>query len=135
YENDKSNDFRGKVHFFNHGKQDAYYAMGVTLAAGYSLSWFKKTFAANEAYDELLAGVGDVQPGSNGLLFTPYLVGERTPHPDANIRASFIGVDGTHERIHFARAVMEGITFSLNESVDLFRQVGKTVDKVISIGG
>jgi len=135
YENDKSKDFGGKVHFFNHGKQDAYYAMGVTLAAGYSLSWFKKTFASNESYDELLAGVDNIKPGSNGLLFTPYLVGERTPHPDANIRASFIGVDGTHERIHFARAVMEGITFSLNESVDMFRQVGKTVDKVVSIGG
>jgi len=135
YENDKSKDFGGKVHFFNHGKQDAYYAMGVTLAAGYSLSWFKKTFAANESYDELLAGVDNIKPGSNGLLFTPYLVGERTPHPDANIRASFIGVDGTHERIHFARAVMEGITFSLNESVDMFRQAGKTVDKVVSIGG
>jgi len=135
YENDKAKDFGGKVHFFNHGKQDAYYAMGVTLAAGYSLSWFKKTFASNESYDELLAGVDNIKPGSNGLLFTPYLVGERTPHPDANIRASFIGVDGTHERIHFARAVMEGITFSLNESVDMFRQAGKTVDKVVSIGG
>lgn len=135
YENDKEKDFGGKVHFFNHGKENAFYAMGVTLAAGYSLSWFKKTFASNESYDEMLAGVEQVKPGSNGLLFTPYLVGERTPHADPNIRASFIGVDGTHERIHFARAVMEGITFSLNESVDMFRQAGKTVDKVVSIGG
>lgn len=135
YENDKEKDFGGKVHFFNHGKENAFYAMGVTLAAGYSLSWFKKTFAPNESYDEMLAGVEQVKPGSNGLLFTPYLVGERTPHADPNIRASFIGVDGTHERIHFARAVMEGITFSLNESVDMFRQAGKTVDKVVSIGG
>ena len=135
YENDKSKDFGGKVHFFNHGKEDSFYAMGVTLAAGYSLSWFKKTFAPNESFNEMLAGIENVKPGSNGLLFTPYLVGERTPHADPNIRASFIGVDGTHERIHFARAVMEGITFSLNESVDMFRQAGKTVDKVVSIGG
>ncbi|MEK4252219.1 xylulokinase [Paenibacillus sp. FSL W7-1287] len=135
YENDKTKDFGGKVHFFNHGKEDSFYAMGVTLAAGYSLSWFKKTFAPNESFDEMLAGIENVKPGSNGLLFTPYLVGERTPHADPNIRASFIGVDGTHERIHFARAVMEGITFSLNESVDMFRQAGKTVDKVVSIGG
>ncbi|MNZ91259.1 Xylulose kinase [compost metagenome] len=76
-----------------------------------------------------------MKPGSNGLLFTPYLVGERTPHADSVIRASFIGVDGSHERIHFARAVMEGITFSLNESVDMFRRAGKTVDKIVSIGG
>lgn len=135
YENDKTKDFGGKVHFFNHGKENSFYAMGVTLAAGYSLSWFKKTFAPNESFDEMLAGIENVKPGSNGLLFTPYLVGERTPHADPNIRASFIGVDGTHERIHFARAVMEGITFSLNESVDMFRQAGKTVDKVVSIGG
>ncbi|ACT03769.1 xylulokinase [Paenibacillus sp. JDR-2] len=135
YENDKNKDFGGKVHFFNHGKENSFYAMGVTLAAGYSLSWFKKTFAPDESFDEMLQGVGEVKPGAGGLIFTPYLVGERTPHADPAIRASFIGVDGSHERIHFARAVMEGITFSLNESVDLFRSVGKTVDKVVSIGG
>ncbi|WP_042165946.1 xylulokinase [Paenibacillus gorillae] len=135
YENDRDKDFRGKVHFFNHGKEDSFYAMGVTLAAGYSLSWFKKTFAEGESYDQLLQGVGEVQPGAKGLLFTPYLVGERTPHADPSIRASFIGVDGSHERIHFARAVMEGITFSLNESVDMFRSAGKTVDTIVSIGG
>ncbi|XEC93937.1 xylulokinase [Paenibacillus tarimensis] len=134
-ESDRDKDFGGKVHFFNHGKQDAFYAMGVTLAAGYSLSWFKNTFAADETFDQLLEGVGDVPPGAGGLLFTPYLVGERTPHADSIIRSSFIGVDGSHKRIHFARAVMEGITFSLNESVDLFRRTGKSVETIISIGG
>ncbi|WP_308638313.1 xylulokinase [Paenibacillus silvisoli] len=135
YEKDSANDFRGKVHFFNHGKENAFYAMGVTLAAGYSLSWFKNTFAKGESFNELLQGIENVKPGSKGLLFTPYLVGERTPHADSVIRGSFIGIDGSHERVHFARAVMEGITFSLNESVDLFRQAGKTVDTIISIGG
>jgi xylulokinase len=135
YEDDADADYRGKVHFFNHGKPDAFYAMGVTLAAGYSLSWFRNTFAAGESYDTLLAGVGDVPAGSGGLLFTPYLVGERTPHADSVIRASFIGMDGSHKREHFARAVMEGITFSLNESVDIFRAEGKPVDTIVSIGG
>jgi xylulokinase len=135
YENGSGNDFQGKVHFFNHGKQDAFYAMGVTLAAGYSLTWFKNTFAKGESFNELLSGVDQIRPGANGLLFTPYIVGERTPHPDAVIRGSFIGIDGSHERIHFARAVMEGITFSLNESVHLFREAGKTVDTIVSIGG
>jgi xylulokinase len=135
YEQGSDRDYAGKVHFFNHGKQDAFYAMGVTLAAGYSLSWFKNTFAKGESFDDLLAGVGDVRPGANGLLFTPYIVGERTPHADAVIRGSFIGIDGSHERVHFARAVMEGITFSLNESLDLFRQAGKRVDTIVSIGG
>lgn len=135
HEPDASADYEGKVHFFNHGKPGAYYAMGVTLAAGYSLSWFRNTFAAGEPYERLLAGVGDVAPGTGGLLYTPYLVGERTPHADAVIRASFVGMDGSHTRTHFARAVLEGITLSLNESVDVFRKAGKSVTKVVSIGG
>ncbi|MBB6730222.1 xylulokinase [Cohnella zeiphila] len=135
YEADASADYKGKVHFFNHGKENAFYAMGVTLAAGYSLSWFRSTFAKGESYDSLLAGIEDIAPGSDGLLFTPYIVGERTPHADSAIRGSFIGMDGAHTRAHFARAVMEGITFSLNESVEMFRQAGKTVDTIVSIGG
>jgi xylulokinase len=135
YEQDASSDYKGQVHFFNHGKENAFYAMGVTLAAGYSLSWFRNTFAQEESYDSLLQGVEDIAPGANGLLFTPYIVGERTPHADSVIRGSFMGMDGSHTRAHFARAVMEGITFSLNESVDLFRAAGKTVDTIVSIGG
>ncbi|BBI35790.1 xylulokinase [Cohnella abietis] len=135
YEADASADYEGKVHFFNHGKENAFYAMGVTLAAGYSLSWFRNTFAKGETFDAMLEGVNDIPAGSNGLLFTPFIVGERTPHADAKIRGSFIGIDGSHTRAHFARAVMEGITFSLNESIDLFRAAGKTVDTIVSIGG
>jgi xylulokinase len=135
YEDDPEADYQGKVHFFNHAKPGSFYAMGVTLAAGYSLSWFRRTFAAGESYDKLLSGLGEISAGSNGLLFTPYLSGERTPHADSAIRASFIGMDGSHTRDHFARAVIEGITFSLNESVRLFRGAGKKVDTVVSIGG
>lgn len=135
HEPDASADYAGKVHFFNHGKPGAFYAMGVTLAAGYSLSWFRNTFAAGEPYERLLGGIGAIPPGSGGLLYTPYLVGERTPHGDSVIRASFVGMDGSHTRAHFARAVLEGITLSLNESVAAFRRAGKTVSKVVSIGG
>lgn len=135
YEERNDLDFEGKVHYFNHGEENTYYTMGVTLAAGYSLSWFKDTFAKEEAFDQFLEGVDEVPAGSNGLLFTPYIVGERTPHADSNIRGSFIGVDTAHERKHFARAVLEGITFSLNESIEIFRNSGKTIDTIISIGG
>ncbi|WP_077620719.1 xylulokinase [Bacillus sinesaloumensis] len=135
YEERNDLDFEGKVHYFNHGEENTYYTMGVTLAAGYSLSWFKDTFAKEEAFDQFLDGVNEVPAGSNGLLFTPYIVGERTPHADSNIRGSFIGVDAAHERKHFARAVLEGITFSLNESIEIFRNSGKTIDTIISIGG
>ncbi len=135
HEDDSSLDLEGKVHFFNHCKKDAFYTMGVTLSAGHSLQWFKETFAKDESFDELLKEVGSIPPGSGGLIYTPYLVGERTPHPDSVIRASFIGMDSAHTRAHFAHAVMEGITFSLHESIDLFRKEGKNIDTVISIGG
>ncbi|WP_077624699.1 xylulokinase [Sediminibacillus massiliensis] len=135
YEESDDKDFQGKVHYFNHGAENVYYTMGVTLAAGYSLSWFKDVFAKDESFDELLEGVEKVPAGANGLLFTPYLAGERTPHADAAIRASFVGMDSSHKRIDFVRSVLEGITFSLNESIDIFRKNGKTIDTIVSIGG
>lgn len=119
----------------NHAAPDAYYTMGVTLSAGHSLSWFKNTFAKERRFDDLINEAKDVPAGANGLLFTPYLAGERTPHVDAYIRGSFIGMDSSHERKHFTRAVIEGITFSLNESVEIFGEHGKVIDKVIAIGG
>lgn len=135
YEDSNDKDFKGKVHYFNHTERNAYYTIGVTLAAGYSLSWFKDVFAAKEDFNEFLKGIDEIPAGSNGLLFTPYIVGERTPHPDANIRGSFIGMDANHTRAHFIRAVIEGITFSLNESIEIFRSNGKQISEIISIGG
>ncbi|WP_372867631.1 xylulokinase [Planomicrobium okeanokoites] len=135
YEASNDKEFGGKVHYFNHAAPNAFYTMGVTLSAGYSLTWFKDVFAEGESFDELLAEVGTVPAGSNGLLFTPYLVGERTPHADAAIRASFIGMDSSHHRKDFVRAVLEGITFSLNESIAIFRDSGKHIDTIVSIGG
>ena len=135
YEAKGNKDFDGKVHYFNHSAPGAFYTMGVTLAAGYSLSWFKDAFAPEASFDELLSDIHEVPAGSNGLVFTPYLVGERTPHADALIRGSFIGMDGSHRRKDFARAVLEGITFSLQESISIFRDSGKTIDTIVSIGG
>ncbi len=93
--------------------------MGVTLAAGHSLSWFKDTFAADLSFEELLARIDAIEPGAERLLFTPYIVGERTPHVDSQIRGSFIGIDTNHTLTHFAKAVLEGITFSLKDSQQL----------------
>jgi xylulokinase len=135
YETDGTKYFGGKVHYFNHGAPGAFYTMGVTLAAGYSLSWLKEVFANDEDFDDLLNGIDRIPPGANGLLFTPYIAGERTPHADALIRGSWIGLDSSHQKEHLVRSVLEGITFSLNESVEMFRAHGKKVDQVISIGG
>ena len=109
--------------------------MGVTLAAGDSLSWFRNTFAPDMGFEELLAGIKEVPSGSNGLLFTPYISGERTPHIDSSIRGGFNGIDTSHTRNHFMRAVVEGITFSLKESLEIIRNHGKQIDRIISIGG
>ena len=135
YEETKDREFGGKVHYFNHGEENAFYTMGVTLSAGHSLQWFKETFAKGEDFDSVLEGVDEVPIGARGLIFTPYLSGERTPYADSAIRGSFIGIDSAHKRPDFVRSVLEGITFSLNESIDLFRKSGKAIDTVISIGG
>ena len=76
-----------------HGVPGAYYTMGVTLSAGFSLSWFKDVFAKDTSFEALLEEIAQVPAGSNGLLFTPYLVGERTPMWISVIRSSFIGID------------------------------------------
>ncbi|MDQ0189387.1 xylulokinase [Alicyclobacillus cycloheptanicus] len=135
HEQDGSADYQGKLHFFNHAQPRAFYSMGVTLAAGYSLTWFRDTFVPNEAYDDLLARARRVPPGAEGLLFAPYLVGERTPYADANIRGSFIGVDASHTLDAFARAVVEGITFSLRDAIEILRGRGRRIERIVSIGG
>lgn len=135
YETDNRTDYAGELHFFNHGKRDAFYSMGVTLAAGYSLSWFRETFVPELTFADLVGRLSRTPIGAGGMLFTPYLAGERTPHPDAMIRGSFIGVDASHTRDHFIRAVVEGITLSLRASIELMRRAGKRVDTIVSIGG
>ncbi|WP_089964729.1 xylulokinase [Lihuaxuella thermophila] len=135
YESTGERVFSGEVHYFNHAKPGAYYLMGVTLAAGYSLDWFRSTFDGDISFGELVKQAVGVPVGARGLLFTPYLVGERTPHADGDIRGSFIGIDASHTKWEFARAVIEGITFSLHESIEILKQSGKSVESVVSIGG
>lgn len=136
YEESAKQKYEGKLHLFNHVIENSYYSMGVTLAAGHSLSWFKNTFAADQTFDEMLAGIDNIEAGSNGLLFTPYIVGERTPHVDSKIRGSFIGMDTTHTLQHFAKAVLEGITFSLKDVQVLMEEVaGKSFERIVSVGG
>lgn len=128
--------YEGKLHLFHHAQSDAYYSMGVTVAAGHSLSWFKENFAKNMTYDELLNDIDKIPAGANGLLFSPYIVGERTPYVDSQIRGAFLGIDGKHTLTHFAKAVIEGITFSLKDSQLLMQEVaGKEITQVVSIGG
>lgn len=129
-------DYQGKVHLFNHSAPNLYYTMGVTLAAGNSLDWFKNTFASHLSFNELLDGIDQIEPGSEGLLFTPYITGERTPHNDSEIRGSFTNMDIRHNLKHFARAVLEGITFSLKDAQMIMSNVSnQTFDQIVSVGG
>ncbi|GAA0358760.1 xylulokinase [Alkalibacterium iburiense] len=136
YEETGDKAYNGHLHYFNHVIPNAFYTMGVTLAAGSSLNWFKQTFAPNESFEELLSGVKDIKPGSDGLLFAPYISGERTPYTDSNIRGTFLGMDIAHTRDHFARAVLEGITFSLKDSYELMKKhSNKDFTQIVSVGG
>lgn len=136
YEETGDKTYNGDLHYFNHVIPNAFYTMGVTLAAGSSLSWFKQTFAPAESFGELLKGVSGVKPGSEGLLFAPYISGERTPYTDSMIRGTFLGMDIGHTRDHFARAVLEGITFSLKDSYELMKaHSNKYFSQIVSVGG
>src|SRR5215208_1185662 len=88
--------------------------MGVTLSAGGSLSWWRETLGGD--YDELVEAASGVQAGSEGLVFLPYLSGERTPHLDPKARGAFFGLPSRHSVEHMTRAVMEGVIFSLRHS-------------------
>lgn len=135
YEDNSDVDYQGKLHFFNHAIPNKFYTMGVTLAAGYSLSWLKKTFGSGEDFTDFVSSAGKSQVGANGLIFTPYIVGERTPYADADIRGSFVGIDGTDTRNDFVRAVLEGIIYSFADIMDIFDEKGQDFDTVVSIGG
>ncbi|OCA82656.1 xylulokinase [Pradoshia sp. D12] len=136
YEEDAKKNYQGKLHMFHHAMDDANYSMGVTLAAGNSLNWFKQNFAPNQSFGELLADINSVAIGSDGLLFAPYIVGERTPYSDSQIRGSFIGIDTHHQLKHFARSVLEGITFSLMDSKIIMEEIAdKKFDRIVSVGG
>lgn len=136
YEEDGEKDYDGHLHFFNHVAPNQYYSMGVTLAAGSSLNWYKDTFAPDASFEELLANIHSVSPGSDGLLFAPYISGERTPYTDSKIRGTFLGIDISHTRDHFSRAVLEGITYSLRDSQEIMRTYfNKTFKQIVSVGG
>ncbi|UXS36926.1 xylulokinase [Staphylococcus delphini] len=134
-QNDPQFENDGSVHYFNHCVPNQNYMMGVTLSAGYSLDWLKKLLRPDEDFEAFLKGLAETKAGANGLLFTPYLLGERTPYNDTTIRSSFMGLDATTTDNDLKRAVIEGITFSIHESVNIIRQSGTPITQIVSIGG
>ena len=128
-------DLKGRVHSLCHAVPGRWHMTGVTLAAGQSLKWFRETIGRGATYDELTKEAEAVASGSDGAVWLPYLMGERTPHLDPNARAAFVGLTASHTRGHLTRAVMEGVAFSLRESIDIFRELGASIDEIRLGGG
>jgi xylulokinase len=135
----------GRVHTFCHAVEGKWHVMGVVLAAGGSLQWFRNTLCQDlvrkakrekvDPYELITAAAADVTPGSDGLYFLPYLTGERTPHADPNARAAFIGLSNMHTRAHMARAVMEGATYAMRDCLEIIRGMGVPVKEIRVAGG
>ncbi|RJP20804.1 MAG: xylulokinase [Candidatus Omnitrophota bacterium] len=138
-------DPQGRVHTFCHSVPDRWYLMGVVLSAGMSLRWYRDVIADSERtqgeqagtdpYDVLTALAEQAPIGSEGLLFLPYLTGERTPHKDPYARGGFIGLTIRHQRRHLVRAVLEGITFAMRDSLEIIRSLGVDIKEIRATGG
>lgn len=135
----------GRAHTFNHSVPELWYVMGVMQAAGLSLKWLRDNFGGLEkamaaemgvdAYEFLTAGVGSVPAGSEGLIWLPYLNGERTPHLDPNARGVLFGVTPRHTKQHVVRAILEGVVFGLRDSLEIIRSLKIPVNQIRLTGG
>lgn len=130
-------DPKGRVHTFCHAVPGRWHVMGVTQAAGQSLRWMRELFrnGSNLDYDQLTREAAEIPPGSDGVLWAPYLMGERTPHLDPNARGTLTGLAASHTRAHVTRAVLEGVAFSLKDTFSLFAEMKVPVSKVRLGGG
>ncbi len=133
-------DSKGRLHTFCHAAPRRWHVMGVTQAAGLSLRWFRDNFGAGaedgrDPYERLTAEAATAPPGCNGLLWAPYLMGERTPHLDPNARGALIGLTASHTRGHVIRSILEGVAFSLKDSFTLLEDMAVPVNKIRLCGG
>jgi xylulokinase len=136
---DPALDRKGRLHTFCHAIPGRWHVMGVTQAAGLSLRWFRDQFGAGsedgrDLYERLTEEAATAPPGCNGLLFTPYLMGERTPHLDPRARGAFVGLTASHKRADMIRAILEGVAFSLRDTFTIFGEMNVPV-KSVRLGG
>jgi xylulokinase len=124
-----------RLHLFCHALPDAWHYQAAILAAGLSLKWLQSTFFSGTSYSELASLASSAPPGAEGLLFTPYLLGERTPHMDPHVRCSLAGLTLRHGREHVVRAVMEGVVFAMRQGLELILELGAPVKQLVASGG
>ena len=125
----------GRLHAFCHAVPGMWHFMGVTLSAAGSLQWYHDTLAMGESFDDLLAPAAEIAPGSDGLVYLPYLSGERTPYPDPLARGAFIGLTTRHTKAHLTRAVLEGVAFSLKDCFGLMANAGLPAQLEVRVSG
>lgn len=142
YSDEPQYDVAGRLHTFCHAVRGKWHMMGVNLTSGGSLQWWIENvvqglagMAPEDVYEAATKEAAAVIAGSGGLLFLPYLNGERTPHADPHARGSFVGLNLTHTRGHLTRAVMEGVTFALRDSLAIIESLGVPVKEVRASGG
>ena len=134
----------GRLHTFCHAIPGRWHVMGVTQAAGLSLRWYRDNFGAaspgvqekdgRDPYDVFAEEAASAPPGSEGAIWAPYLMGERTPHLDPNARGALVGLTASHTRAHVIRAILEGVAFSLKDTFTIFEEM-KVPVKAIRLGG
>ncbi len=131
-------DRKGRIHTFCHAIPGRWHVMGVTQAAGLSLRWLRDQWGIGSddaGYDQMTQDAAAVPPGSDGVLWAPYLMGERTPHADPDVRGALLGLAASHTRGHVVRAVLEGVAFSLRDSFGIFQELDLPVSRVRVGGG
>jgi xylulokinase len=138
-------DPEGRIHTFCHAVHGKWHMMGVNLSAGGSLQWFRNQLcqaelahsksAQRDPYEVITAEAEAVRPGSDGLFFLPYLSGERTPHADPDARGCFVGLTLAHTRGHLVRAIMEGVTYSMRDSLEIIRGLDVPMKQIRASGG
>jgi xylulokinase len=126
---------QGRLHAFCHAMPDRWHFMGVMLSAAGSLQWHRDTIAPDLSFDELVDEALEIPPGSEGLLFLPYLTGERTPYPDPLARGAWVGLTIRHHRAHLTRAILEGVAFGLKDSFRLIQEAGLGAADQVRVSG
>lgn len=124
-----------RTHTFCHAVPGAWHVMGVMLMAGGALQWYRETFAPDTDYDALLQEAERAPASAEGVLFAPYLSGERTPYPDPQARGAFVGLTLAHQRAHCTRAVLEGVAFGLRDSLEILKTMGVPLSELRLTGG
>ncbi len=138
-------DPEGRLHTFCHAVPEKWFMMGVMLSAGGSFRWLRDTLCEKEIeiankkcadpYDIMTEEASSIEPGSEGLIFLPYLSGERTPYPDPYARGVFFGLSLRHTKAHLIRAVLEGVTFGLKDSLEIMKKNNIVIKQIRASGG